>query len=140
MDLQAITLPGNLDALEPMVAYLAEISAKAGLDKKAGYKLRLAVDEIVTNIIVHGYGDAGLTGEVEVRSRIENQQLTIVVDDHATPYDPFTTQKPDMTSDWEQRQMGGFGVYFAQVNVDEFRYEFVDNHNRNTFVVNLPRA
>lgn len=140
MDLQAITLPGNLNSLEPMAEYLAQISARAGLDKKASYKLRLAVDEIATNIIVHGYGDAGLTGEVEIHSRIENQQLIIVVDDHATPYDPFTTQKPDMTSDWQQRQMGGFGVYFAQENVDEFKYEFVDNHNRNTFVVNLHPA
>jgi anti-sigma regulatory factor (Ser/Thr protein kinase) len=58
--MKPMTVPATLDSLGAIAEYVLAAAASAGLDKRASYNLRLAVDEIVTNIIVHGYADADL--------------------------------------------------------------------------------
>ncbi|MGA9380780.1 MAG: ATP-binding protein, partial [Phormidium sp.] len=53
--MEQLTVPGTLDSLSKISDYVLSAASAAGLDKKASYKLRLAVDEIATNVIVYGY-------------------------------------------------------------------------------------
>ena len=62
--MKPLRLPATLDSLEQLGEYVIAATAEAELDAKAAYGLRLAVDEIATNIITHGYEEAGKTGEV----------------------------------------------------------------------------
>src|SRR5688572_26064921 len=93
--MERLTLPGTLDALPRIAAYVKAAAASAGLDKKATYCLRQAVDEVATNIIVHGYDEAGLSGDIVVDSRLEHGRLVVVLEDSARPYDPRTQPPPD---------------------------------------------
>ena len=114
---------------------------KAGLDKKRTYRLELAVDEIATNIVNHGYQEAGLTGDVVARATITAHALEIVLEDTAVPFDPRLLTRPEQIDlPLAERPIGGLGVFLAIENVDEFRYEYVDGHNRNIFVVNRTAA
>lgn len=119
-------------------------SAAAGLPKRASYNLRLAVDEIATNIINYGYNESGLTGEIAIRATIDDKNLTITLEDTAVPYDPTKRDLPDVDDfddvPLEKRPMGGWGVYLAFEGVDQFLYEHVDNRNRNTFIVHRQPA
>ncbi len=136
--MKPITVPGNLDALELISDYIMSAAQVAGLEKKATYNLRLAVDEIATNIIIHGYEEAGKDGMVEIKGILDEQALTIVLEDTGEKYDP--TQKPDQDDldlPLEARQIGGLGVFLAIQSVDKFSYERIGEKNRNTFVVNL---
>lgn len=56
---------------------------RANLDQKAAYRLRLAVDEIATNIIVHGYEEAGIDDDVTLITAMNDQTLTITIKDEA---------------------------------------------------------
>ena len=134
--MKPLSLPGTLDALGPVGRYVMEAAAEAGIAKSGAYQLRLAVDEIVTNIIVHGYEEAGRTGNVDVRADIDDRALTVTVEDTAVPYDPRLAEAPtDLDKPLEERQIGGLGVYLAIKGVSEFRYENVGGRNRNIFVV-----
>ena len=53
--MDVLTLPGNFDALSPIRDYVKAAANAAGLDHTATYNLLLAVDEIATNVVVHGY-------------------------------------------------------------------------------------
>jgi anti-sigma regulatory factor (Ser/Thr protein kinase) len=112
------------------------LATSAGLNKKAAYNLRLAIDEIATNVVLYGYEREGLNGSLELYPELSGQSITIALEDTAAAYDPHNTAPPDLTSSFEERRMGGLGVYFAMNGVDEFRYERVGNRNRNIFVVN----
>ncbi|HEY9797793.1 MAG TPA: ATP-binding protein, partial [Leptolyngbyaceae cyanobacterium] len=57
-----LTVAGTLDSLDAIAKYVMAVAAATGLDKKTSYNLRLAVDEIATNIIIHGYEEAGREG------------------------------------------------------------------------------
>jgi serine/threonine-protein kinase RsbW len=98
--------------------------------------LRLAVDEIASNIIIHGYDESEREGNVWVRATINEHSLTIRLEDNAIPYNPHVKKGPeDLDQPIEKRQIGGLGVYLALDGVDEFSYEYVGDRNCNTFVM-----
>jgi serine/threonine-protein kinase RsbW len=139
--MQPLNVPGTLDSLSVIGQYVNEAALAAGLDKKIAYRLRLAVDEIATNIIIHGYQEAGLTGEVLVLSKMDKAALTITLEDTSAPFDPRKLVRPDhIDKPIEERPIGGLGIYLAMENVDKFDYEYVNKRNRNIFIVNRPPA
>ncbi len=139
--MQALTVPGNLDSLDDVGRYVLEAAAAAGLDKKAAYRLRLAVDEIVTNIIVHGYEEAGRSGDVYLQIDLDGQALTLTVTDMAVPFDPRSLPAPNNLDDpLEMRKIGGLGVYLAINGVDRFDYHYTDAQNHNIFTMYRPSS
>lgn len=135
--MQPLVVPSDLDSLSIVGKYVLDAAAEAGLDNKAAYRLRLAVDEVVTNIIIYGYQEAQIEGHVNIHAEIHEQTLTITVEDTARPFDPRKHSAPDdFDLPLEERDEGGLGVFLALNGVDEFVYEYVHNQNRNIFVMN----
>lgn len=139
-----LTLPGDLSALEPIAELVMEQAARAGLDKHAAYQLQLAVDELATNCVVHGYQEHGLEGELRVSADVAGCKLTVIVEDWAVPYDPRQRDMDQVEETFDdplhERPIGGLGVYFIMQAVDEFDYQYVDGCNRSTLVVNCSDA
>jgi anti-sigma regulatory factor (Ser/Thr protein kinase) len=134
--METITLPGTLASLEPIRDFVKTAAEEAELDKRQVYRLVLAVDEIATNTITHGYHEPGLEGNIYLQAEINDACLTISMEDSGIPYDPPTESEPeDLTKPLEERPIGGLGVFLAIHNVDRFLYERVDNLNRHNFVV-----
>ncbi len=134
-----ITLPGVLDSLEPLADLVQEQAQLAGLDQRTTYQLRLAVDEIATNIILHGYQEQGVQGDIVATVETDEHSLTVTLEDTAIPYNPLARDLASVEAEFakplEERQVGGLGVYFAIRAVHDFRYEWVNGRNRNIFVV-----
>jgi len=139
--LDPLTLPATLESLEPLVQYVLSAAAEAGLDRKASYRLRLAVDEIATNIITHGYAEAHIDGDVVVRASVGDERLTITLEDWAPAFDPREQADPDhIDKPSHERPVGGLGVFLAIKNVDQLDYEYRDHKNRNMLIMNRPQA
>lgn len=139
--MKPLCLPASLDSLDPIAAYIVEAATEAGLDPRSAYNLRLAVDEIATNIITHGYEEAGLRGDITVSGDMSEASLTVVLEDSGIPFDPLSQDLPsedDLKLPLEERSIGGLGIYLVLKGVDAFRYERVGEHNRNIFVMNRP--
>ena len=136
--MQALTVPGTLDSLAAIGNYVLAAATEAGLDKRRSYALRLAVDEIATNSILHGYEEAGLKGMLTLRATMDDQALTVTLEDTGVPFDPTTFRPPteeDLSLPLEDRPIGGLGVYLAIQGSDEFGYKRVGKLNRNLFVM-----
>jgi serine/threonine-protein kinase RsbW len=76
-----LIVPGTLNSLQAVEEYVAKAAAAAGLDDKASYRLQLAVDEITTNVIAHGYADREVKGELRLQADIDEQTLAISIED-----------------------------------------------------------
>jgi len=132
--------PGTLDALEPIRKYVEGVAQSAGLDHKATYKLCLAVDEIATNVVLHGYEEAGLNGDLMIGSSMENDNLVIELEDHGKPYDPNFHALPnaeDLAERLESREIGGLGIFLALDGVDDIQYASSAKANVHRFIVRL---
>ena len=134
--MEPLILPGTLDSLSKIGAYVLEAASQARLDRKISYRLRLAVDEIATNAVVHGYDRIGKDGDLVVSAEVGDGILTIILEDTGPAYDPFKTPSPDdLDQPLDDRDIGGLGVFLAIQGVDEFRYERANETNRNIFTM-----
>ncbi|MGD1713570.1 ATP-binding protein [Hydrocoleum sp. CS-953] len=137
--MEALILLGKLENLGRIRQYVKSAATEAGLEKKVSYKLCLAVDEIATNIITHGYNENGLEGSISVEAKIDETSLTVYIEDTAKPYDPTTKEaltEEDLKKRMEERPLGGYGIHLAYQSVDKFIYEHIGDRNRNILVVN----
>ncbi|MCM0080043.1 ATP-binding protein [Geomonas sp. Red32] len=137
--MEPLSLPAKLDSLEKLGSYVVRATAEAKLAAKAAYGLRLAVDEIATNIVTHGHEEAGISGVVTVSVALTDDSLTVVLEDGGLPFDPLSHRLPaedDLNLPLEERAIGGLGIFLVLKSVDAFRYERAHDVNRNIFVMN----
>jgi anti-sigma regulatory factor (Ser/Thr protein kinase) len=136
--MENLTVPGTIDSLGKIAEYVKLAAQVANLESKAAYKLRLAVDEIATNIITHGYEEAGLTGLLAISVDIDDSCLILAIEDTAILFDPrqkAALLKEDLSQILEERAIGGLGIHLVLDSVDEFRYQRLANGNRNILVM-----
>ena len=136
-----LTVAGSLESLSAIRDYVDRAAAAAGLDRRANYRLRLAVDEIATNIVNYGYERANRSGEILVRATVDDAWLSVALEDSGIPYDPTqAAPPPDLDDPLEDRRIGGLGIFLTQIGVDDFRYEHRDGRNVNVFSMRRPVA
>lgn len=135
--MESIVVSGDLESLDLISDYVITAAKQANLDSKNTYKLRLAVDEIATNIVIHGYQEAEIKGNIVCRAEFSDTTLKIHLEDYGMQYDATKQQQPDdLYKPLEERHIGGLGIYLAINGVDKYIYERHDNVNRNIFIVN----
>ena len=138
MPCKVLEIPAVIASLRTITHFVQDVAAEAGLVGMAAYRLRLAVDEIATNIISYGYSGIGAAGAITVECRITDAQIIIELTDRGQAFDPLASSPdPDeLTKPLEERRIGGLGIFLASSCVDDFRYERVKDTNHNTFVAN----
>ena len=133
-----LTFAATLEALGEIGRHIDEVSRAAGLSKQQAYNLRLAVDEVATNIVVHGYQKSGQSGDIVVRTETSDEAVTITLEDTSPAFDPTRRAMPtdeDLAIPLEDRKIGGLGIFLAMKSVDQLRYQRRGDRNLNTFVV-----
>ncbi|MCJ0870608.1 anti-sigma regulatory factor [Streptomyces sp. AP-93] len=127
-------VPATLGALDDIAALVLRLAGRAGLGKGASYRIRLAVDELATNIVMHGY--RGGDGRITVRGRSGPGRVQISIEDRAPAFDPVQGRlPPDPQTAPERRRIGGLGIHLALTSVDEFDYVRRDGRNISTLTV-----
>lgn len=125
-----------MESLHKIREYVKQAAAEAGVERKQSYRLALAVDEIATNVVNHGYREAGRHGNLVVSATIKGGDFTITLEDSAAPFDPHSVPRPSQLDlPLDRRPIGGLGIYVAMESVDRFEYEYANNRNRNMFTV-----
>lgn len=112
-------------------AHVETLAAATGLDRSETYRLRLAAEEIVTNVALHGYHSG--RGVVDLESGTEDGLVWLRIEDDAPRFDPRShpgaRSRPDPAS---ATRPGGFGLFLAMTCVDDFHYEYHGGRNRCT--------
>jgi serine/threonine-protein kinase RsbW len=102
-----------------------------GIGDQLLYDLKLAVDEACMNIITHGY--AGMNpGSIILAVALSPQQVEIAITDFGHAFEPDDVPAPDPQAALEDRETGGFGLYFIYQTMDEVRYETTGGCNQLT--------
>ncbi len=96
------------------------------------FKAKLVVEELVLNIIDHGYKNDE-SRKIEVRLHYGEDALTIDIIDEASAFDPLTeAAAPNTSAGIDERPVGGLGVHLAKEMMDEVSYAREGNRNRLT--------
>jgi anti-sigma regulatory factor (Ser/Thr protein kinase) len=132
-----LVVPGSLESLAAIRAYVRAAASGAGLSRNASYRLVLAVDEVASNIALHGYAGVG-GGLIDVTAELDQSSLTIRIEDTGAAYALPALQPLELPR--ERHEVGGVGLTLARLSVDEFQYQRVDERNRHTLVVYRTRS
>lgn len=103
-----------------------------GDDDNAG-DLVLAVNEAVTNVLLHGYDER--PGPVSVSVEADDGDLLVRLGDDAPLFDPTSVPPPDVHRPLEERPLGGLGVHMMRQLTDELVYQVTgDGKNELLFI------
>jgi serine/threonine-protein kinase RsbW len=129
-----LTRAAYLESLAESRSFLREHCAGLpGMNDEVLYDLQLAVDEACTNIIAHGY--AGMDpGSIILQIDDEPGVITIQVTDFGLSLEPENAAVPDVESPIEEREEGGFGLFFIRQSVDRMDYRATEDGNTMTFI------
>jgi CheY-like chemotaxis protein len=117
--LTCLALLQNLPALQ---ALADKACNRAHAGEEDAYAVRLAVEEVFSNIVHHGY-PPGQPGPVTLTFAIEPQCMRITILDEAPPFDPRRAATPDLAAGAEARAVGGLGWHLVFRLMDEVTHE-----------------
>lgn len=96
--------------------------------------INICVEEIFVNVAHYAYGEK--EGDVTVIIDIDEKRAKFTFIDSGFPYDPLKKPDPDITLSAEERQIGGLGIFMVKKMMSEVSYEFVDEKNCFTMILN----
>ncbi len=118
-----IRLEGLLRNLAVIRGFVSLTCASLDIDPDATADVVVAVDELATNIILHGYQEQNLEGGIEIEIVREKDTLIVWVRDQAPAFDPHSVEAPDLSVPLEERSVGGIGIYLTRQVIDEVLYK-----------------
>lgn len=120
-------LPARLDII-PQIQFEIEQCMRSGsFSDEQILDMQLAVEEAITNIVLHGY--AGEPGRIAVHGEADADRATIEISDRAPAYNPLSQADPDVTLGLDKRRIGGLGVFLIRRVTDDVTYRFNDGKN-----------
>jgi serine/threonine-protein kinase RsbW len=119
---QSLTKPARTTHLRELVGFAVRAAREVGADTSAQHDVRLAVEEVCTNIIVHGYTDRS-EGPITVEVDASEAAVAVRIADEAPPFDPTALGPPDLDSPGEQREPGNLGWHLVRNVMDQVKYE-----------------
>lgn len=125
---QTIRLKNQLAEIGRLSEIVDEMAEAQGWSPKTAYEVNIALDELLTNTISYGHDD-GQEHWIDVRLALDNELLTMVIEDDGKAFDPLARPDPDLTQDIEDRAIGGLGIYFVRKLMDSVDYQRVGDKN-----------
>jgi serine/threonine-protein kinase RsbW len=115
-----LRIASDVAGLEMLRSFVETRARELGLGPSAVYDLLLAANELVTNIMTHGY--QGSLGLIEVEMRRSGSAVEVVLRDAAPVFDPTSVAAPDTTLPLDRRPVGGLGIHMARHFVDSITH------------------
>lgn len=135
LDERHLSFKARLENISAACDFVAQAAEAAGLDERGVYHCQLAVDEACTNIIQHGFteGSDNRHGQINLSTGVANDNsFVIVISDNSPAFNPLTYQEPDPGRNLDEREGGGWGIYFIKKLMDFVDYRYADNKNHLT--------
>jgi anti-sigma regulatory factor (Ser/Thr protein kinase) len=99
-----------------------ELLERQRVDESAAYATQLALEEVLSNVIRHGYDDGG-EHEIVLVLRVGGSGVEVRVEDDGKEFDPLAAPPPQLDLPLASRRVGGLGLHLLRAFVREVRYE-----------------
>jgi serine/threonine-protein kinase RsbW len=122
-----MTIGSDIKEIPVVSARLEGAMNAYGFSAEEVLDTQLAVEEVITNIILHGYEKSG--GEIHLTCRFTDNRIRIQVADSAPQFDPLSIPDPDLEGDMDDRKIGGLGIFLLRQVMDDISYRYENGKN-----------
>lgn len=105
------------------------LGAEHGLSADVVYDVQLALEEILTNVIAHGYADDQVH-HISIRLTLGGGAVAAEIEDDGNPFNPLEAAEPDLSAGLRERRVGGLGIHFVRELMDGVEYSRARDRNR----------
>ena len=128
--MKEITVDAMIENMNTVTAFVDDFLDQIACPMKSRIQINIVIDEIFGNICHYAYKDSVGAVTVRVESGNTPKAVFLTFTDNGIPYNPLETEDPDITLSSEERKIGGLGIYLVKKNMDEMKYEYVNQQNR----------
>lgn len=123
-----ICIDADVKEIERMNRLVRQFGELHEIPSRTLYAMNLALDEMITNAVTHGYDDPA--GE-QVRVHIETSrgELIATVTDRGRGFNPLDAPPSDLAASMENRPVGGLGIQLVRTLMDRVKYERANGEN-----------
>lgn len=116
-----LSVKSTTDNLARIRDFIKEQASSAGFNADEANKIVLAVDEACTNIIKHAYKYSD-SGKININISFNKSRLRISITDDGSQFNSSSVPEPDLKKYYEERRVGGLGMYLMKRLMDEVIY------------------
>jgi anti-sigma regulatory factor (Ser/Thr protein kinase) len=131
--------PASMDHWDQFNGFVEQQADVAFGACKTSYQLRLACEELLSNIIRHA---PGAHIWLEAYRYLEPAPgLLVQIEDNGPHFDPQldAPRHIDITQPIDERPIGGLGLFLVQNSVDQLDYAWINDRNRYRLLVHQPQ-
>lgn len=127
--MKELTIAATTENIPVVTDFVNEQLEALDCPMRAQIQIDIAIDELFGNIAHYAYNPD--VGSATVRVEVSQDPLAVIITfiDKGVPYDPLTSEDPDVTLSAEDRQIGGLGIYMVKKSMDEISYEYKNGQN-----------
>jgi serine/threonine-protein kinase RsbW len=124
----SLVLSNHLSELKKMSEAVSAWCRGNNISSAVEFHVNLALDEIISNVIRYGWKDSG-EHQFNIRLSLLNDEVTVEVEDDATPFNPLEAPVPDLDQPLDERPVGGLGIHLVRQVMDGLDYQRLEGKN-----------
>jgi len=132
-DQHAICRVARLKFLGDLRDFAEGAASYSGLSHDDVFAFKLAAEELCANIIQYGYAETE-PGLISIFFDVDEQVARMTIRDDGKYFSPEQAKSPDLEADWNEKEIGGLGIYLVKELMDKVSYE-KNEENINQFVL-----
>jgi serine/threonine-protein kinase RsbW len=118
---EKLEIKSRTENLAEIREFIHSAAVEAGFSKEAIDNIILAVDEACTNIIKHAYKYFP-DGKIILNLKADKKTFTIEIIDYGQSFEPGMVPNPDLQKYFDEKRVGGLGMYLMKALMDDVRY------------------
>ena len=125
---ETLTLINKVSEITKLNAFVKSATAALNMESGLANKIKLAVEEAVTNVIDYAYPN-NTEGNISITIEADESRIRFILSDSGAEFDPTGVSKADTTLTVDERPIGGLGVFLVRNLMDSINYERTDGKN-----------
>lgn len=119
-----LLIKSRTENLTKVREFISSAAEEVNIPQDIAGDVVLAVDEACTNIIKHAYKFFP-DGDIKIKLKYSEQKIVVQITDHGAPFSPETVPTPDLQKYFEEKRVGGLGMYLMKSLMDDVHYKSV---------------
>lgn len=125
---------------------VGDVAESAGIPLKKGFQLRLILEELLVNIVHHGFESRpqdplpDRAPFIQICLDLQPERLHLTLRENGPAFQPADIREPDTQAPLNQRRPGGLGLFMVKQTASRFEVKRIDDENHWLIDLDLSEA
>lgn len=130
-------IKGNIEEISYLEGIIEGIGLQWNLNEKIKFKLNLVLEEVLSNVIFHGFESVNENNYILSELELSNNEIQIRIIDNAKEFNPLLKESEPANKPIEEQSVGGLGIHLVKNMTVFMKYNRKNELNQLTLSITL---